>query len=106
MGSGLQAVCNGAEDLADLRTQQNEDGDHDDCHKGDDQRVLDQPLALLSGAQQGLLHNGVPLSSQRKPGLFFPFAAQHPQCAEPMPFPDVRSRHLDHLERSVGVARK
>ena len=43
----LQAGIDRAEDLADLATKQGQDTNDNDCDQHQDQRVLDQALALF-----------------------------------------------------------
>ncbi len=37
-----------AKDVTDLRTQDRQDGNNDDGHQDEDQRVLDQPLTFFA----------------------------------------------------------
>ena len=45
--AGLEAVGNGAENVANLRTHQDQDGDDDDGNQRDDEGVFDQSLSTL-----------------------------------------------------------
>src|SRR5215467_5633647 len=50
-GLRVQAAVDGAEHLADLTAQQAQDADDDDRDQHEDERVLDQTLALFLGEE-------------------------------------------------------
>lgn len=61
----LEAVRDLAEDSANLRPHQDEDGNDHDSYQGDDERVLDQTLALLRSPK--------PLPHTTFPSSYTPF---------------------------------
>ena len=100
----LETVRDRAEDVTNLRTHQDQDGDHDNRNQRDNQRVLHQTLALFFVPHGQLHHECSPLSSpaqttvlcrlQRPPDV--------PQSAGPALYSVYGKPHLNHHERFPG----